>query len=329
MFQVAMLSKWHVHAEGYAQQILDTGKAKIVAVWDEQPARGKEWAAALGVDFEADLDALLERDDVHGVVIDTPTNLHLEVIRKAAAAKKHIFTEKTLCLTEADALEAAELVREAGVMFTISMPGLVSPEIQYIKDTIDKGLLGEITVLRIRNGHNGATGNWLPAYWYDPVAAGGGAMMDLGCHPVYQANWLLGKPERVSAMFTQHTNRVVDDNAMMSVVYENKAIAILETSFVTYKTPGSIEVYGTEGTIILDEHGLRMVSSKVAGAEKNWMTPTNLPKAKPMPIAQFVEAAVWNNPELINASLDEGVVLSNVLEKAYISDKEQKIVAFD
>ena len=51
MLRVAMLSKWHVHAAGYAREFLASGKAEIKAVWDEKPDRGEEWAKELGCDF--------------------------------------------------------------------------------------------------------------------------------------------------------------------------------------------------------------------------------------------------------------------------------------
>ena len=96
MLRVAMLSKWHVHAEGYARDFLKTGKAEITAVWDEKPERGAEWAQRLGCDFESDLDKLLAREDVDAVCCCTPTTMHTDVLIRAAKAGKHIFTEKVL-----------------------------------------------------------------------------------------------------------------------------------------------------------------------------------------------------------------------------------------
>jgi 1,5-anhydro-D-fructose reductase (1,5-anhydro-D-mannitol-forming) len=59
MLNVAMLSKWHVHAEGYANDLINTGKVKITAVWDDDVERGSEWAGRLGADFEPDLKSCL------------------------------------------------------------------------------------------------------------------------------------------------------------------------------------------------------------------------------------------------------------------------------
>ena len=105
MIKVAMLSKWHVHAGGYANQLKNSGKVEITCVWDDDTARGEAWAKELGCDFVADLDALLARDDVEAVVCDTPTTAHHDVLIKAAKAGKHIFTEKALCPTVADCLD--------------------------------------------------------------------------------------------------------------------------------------------------------------------------------------------------------------------------------
>ena len=73
MVKVAMLSKWHVHAGGYAGMVKNSGKAEIVAVWDDDVQRGEAWAKELGAEFIPDLDALLAREDIEAVVCDAPT----------------------------------------------------------------------------------------------------------------------------------------------------------------------------------------------------------------------------------------------------------------
>jgi predicted dehydrogenase len=59
MMRIAMLSGWHVHAPGYAREIQARSDARITAVWDEDPDRGRKWAADLGVPFEECLDTVL------------------------------------------------------------------------------------------------------------------------------------------------------------------------------------------------------------------------------------------------------------------------------
>lgn len=325
MLRVAMLSKWHVHAQGYADLLRSFG-AEIAAVWDEIPERGSEWAKHLGVEFEANLDTLLKREDFDGVVVDAPTSLHSKVMVAAANAGKHIFTEKAMALTVKECNEISDAVKKSGVKFCISFPARTSPAYLYAKKAVDEGLLGDITLLRIRNGHDGALNNWLPDYWYDENQAGGGAMMDLGCHPMYLASWILGRPLRISSMFNSLTNRAVDDNAVCTIEFANKAIAIVETSLVTYNTPSAFEIYGTEGTLLISNDAVELTSKKTDESLKGWVTKVPLPSALPHPLKQWVDAILEGTP--IQFGLEEGTRLTELLEAAYISHKEKRQVEF-
>ncbi len=326
MLNVAMLSKWHVHAEDYARKLQTHGNVKITAVWDEQPERGREWAARLDADFEADLDTLLRREDVDGVVVDAPTSMHADVMVAAAQAGKHIFTEKAMALTteECDRISAA--VREAGVKFCISFPARTRPQELFAKQLIDDGILGDVTLLRIRNGHDGALNNWLPQYWYDEKQAGGGAMMDLGCHPMYLASWYLGKPKRITSMFHYFTQRAVEDNAQCSIEFANNAVALVETSLVTYRTPSALEIYGTEGTLIASDSNVKVISKKFDSPFSGWITPTRLPAAQPLPIIQWADALLEDKPTPFG--LEDGTKLTELLEAAYIAHRENRTVEF-
>jgi 1,5-anhydro-D-fructose reductase (1,5-anhydro-D-mannitol-forming) len=74
--KIATLSFWHVHAGDYSRQAQAHPGTDLVAVWDDDGDRGKSAAEQFGVEFTDDLDALLARDDLDGVVITTPTNVH-------------------------------------------------------------------------------------------------------------------------------------------------------------------------------------------------------------------------------------------------------------
>ncbi|HHY81374.1 MAG TPA: Gfo/Idh/MocA family oxidoreductase [Clostridiales bacterium] len=324
MLRVAMLSKWHVHAGGYANFLKSLDNVKITAVWDEEPERGRKWAEELQADFEENLNCLLSRDDVDGVVVDAPTAMHAEVMVAAANAGKHIFTEKAMALTVEECNQISEAVKKAGVKFCISFPARTSPQNLYAKKVVDEGLLGKITLWRNRNGHDGSLSNWLPDYWYDEKMAGGGAMMDLGCHPMYLASWFLGKPKRITSMFSYFTGREVEDNAQCSIEFENNALAIVETSLVTYRTPGMLEIYGTEGTLIINGNDIKLTSKKMP--YQGWFTPTELPKPLDPPLKQWVDAITLGTPILYG--LEEGTKLTELLEAAYIAHKEKRQVEF-
>lgn len=328
MLRVAMLSKWHVHAADYARQLKALDNVQIVYVWDEDAKRGEEWARQLDAGFEADLDVLLGRQDVDAVVVNTPTNMHAGVMIAAADNGKHIFTEKVMALTVKECREIAGAVRKAGVKFCISFPHRTLPHNLFAKKVADEKLIGEVTLLRVRNAHNGAVANWLPDYFYNPVLCGGGAMMDLGAHPMYLSRWLLGKPVRITSLFSSYTEKAVEDNAVSVIEYENKAMAVVETGFVTAASPFSLELYGTEGSLLVGgpENKVRLMSNKIDSPVKGWITPSQLPKPLLSPIQQWVNGITKG--EEICFGVEEGIELTELMEAAYISHREGRQVMF-
>ena len=329
MINVAMLSKWHVHAGGYANEVKRLGH-NIPVIWDDDEKRGAEWAKELGCAYEKDLDKVLSRSDVDAVVVDNETSKHREVMVAAANAKKHIFTEKTLAATKKDALAIAEAVEKNNVIFTISMPQRTSPVILYAKAVIDSGAIGQVNTARFRNAHDGASGDWLPLYWYVEADACGGAMMDLGCHPMYVANYLLGEPARITSMYNATTEKAlnygIEDNAINLVEFKNKAIAMVETSFVTPVSPWAVEVYGTKGMLVGNNGNVRLSTPETRKLKDEPIEITKLPKALPSPLQTWFDAIEKGAPVVFD--IKAGVGLSELLECAYISHKTQTTVAF-
>ncbi|EFM10504.1 oxidoreductase domain protein [Paenibacillus curdlanolyticus YK9] len=271
MLKVAMLSYWHVHAWDYTENVLNHPDAEVVAVWDELPERGREAAAKLGVPFVANLDELLAREDVDGVVVDTPTNMHGEVMVKAALAGKHIFTEKVLALTTAEVKEILAAVESSGVKLTVSLPRLndwYTPAIQRI---LSEGLLGRVTYVRVRLSHNGATAGWLPEHFYNREQCGGGALIDLGCHPMYLTRLFLGMPEQVSASFGYMLGKEVEDNAVVTLLGPNGEIGVVEAGFVNAHSPFTIELHGTEGSLLYGTPEDRILYRSSRTGEKQWI----------------------------------------------------------
>src|SRR5437660_10124767 len=96
---IALLSFAHVHARGYADQVREHADCAAVAIWDEDPARGGSEAEKRGIPFFESLDAVLALPEVDGVVVNSPTSMHRDILVAAANAGKHIFTEKSLTIT--------------------------------------------------------------------------------------------------------------------------------------------------------------------------------------------------------------------------------------
>lgn len=298
MIRIAMISFWHVHAHDYLKQARENPATEIVAVWDENPQRGRAEATALGVRFYEHLDELFKQPDIDAVIIDTPTSNHRDVMVAAALAGKHMFTEKVVATTLHECHEILAAVEKSGVKLAVSLPRLYHGYTLAIQQVVEQKLLGALTLVRTRLSHSGALRSpdrpdgWLPAHFYNLEQCGGGALIDLGCHPMYLARLFLGLPESVSAYYGYMTGREVEDNAVAVLQYPQGALGIVEAGFVNHFSPLTIEIHGTEGSLFYGTPERKLlIRSTVLGEEgsRQWSDRTNsIPPDKPMAFQQWV-----------------------------------------
>ena len=321
--KVAMLSAWHVHTEGYGNFIKAQPDAELTVLWDDDEARGKDMAEKLGIDYEKDLDKMLARPDVDAVLCCAQTTRHCELLIKCAKAGKHIFTEKALAPTVEECKKIAKAVEESGVKFVISHPQLSNAYVDYAKKAIDDGLLGKVTYFRMRTAHDGSSGGWLPEYWYDQTSSGGGAMMDLGCHPNYTAAYLFGKPKRITSMFNSFYAPQGEDNAVAVVEFENGAIGVLETGFVTPFSRSPIEILGTEGSLTIEGQRVSLRSKKL-GVDGTVVIDRLPNKPRPEPLRQWIDAVEHGADIFLD--MNKAIALTELLENEYKAYKSGKVV---
>lgn len=328
MLRLAILSYWHVHARDYERDARNNPETEVVAVWDDDAARGRAAADSIGARFVPNLDDVLADPGIDGVVVTTATSDHLAVITAAAKAGKPIITEKVIAPTLREAKEIVAAVDAAGVPFMVVLFRLSSGATHAVKAAIDSGQLGEVTHLRIRVSHNGALrtpenpDGWLPQRFYDPVAAAGGALIDLGAHPLYLSRYFLGLPDSVSASYAYHTGRAVEDNAIVTLRYPNGALATAEVSFTD--SPGSflIEAHGTAGSLSLGIPDTQLRLRKPSAERQPEWTVASLPPDLPSPFDRWVAhvQAGTTDPENIAIATD----LSALAEAANRSAAESR-----
>ena len=333
MIRLAMLSFWHVHAQDYLHQALGDSATAITAVWDETPARGHAQAQALGVPFYDRLDDLLAHAAVDGVIVDTPTTMHRDVMVAAAQAGKHIFTEKVLAPTLHECNEIMAAVSKAGVILMVSLPRLYAGYTLAIKNILDRKLLGELIEVRTHISHDGALRTkqnpqgWLPPYFFDPQQSAGGAMIDLGSHSMYLTRLFLGLPESVSATYGYITRRAVEDNAVVVLHYPEGKIGIAESGFVNRFSPFTIEVHGTEGSLLYGTPESKLQIRSAALGKDSWSVWTNVPADLPAPFQQWVSHIQQGTPATDNIQI--AIDLSMLMEAANRSAASHQSVRLD
>ena len=326
MLKIGMLSFAHVHADGYARQVLENERAELVAIWDHMEDRGKGAAEQFGVPFSSDLDKILALD-IDSVVVNVETNMHPEVMVAAAKAGKHIFTEKALAITVDGCDEIIEAVEAAGVKFMISLPSRCRKELLLARKAIDDGILGDITFGRGRVAHCASLEKWFSggsAWFVDAEVAGGGALFDLGCHRMDVIRWMMGEPKKLMSIVSNFSpNYEIDDNSATIIEFANKGIGVVDVSFVHRSGPNPFELFGTEGSITAGAGPLSITSTKMSEDEiEKYIAdgPDNLPS----PMQQWINA-IEDGAEM-SITIQDGRNVTELLQAAYMSAEQDKAI---
>lgn len=310
--KIALCGTWHVHAPEYADTVVNTEGAELVGVYEENEAWKKAFAQKYSVKAYDTFEELLE-GDADGVIVCSSSDTHADYMVRIAQAKKHIFTEKVLALTVEDCERVRKAVEENGVRFVISLVHKYRNYGVTMKKIADSGELGKINYLRFRNCHSGSIKDWLPAHFYDEKQCGGGAMIDLGAHGMYIADWILGQPEKYTSSFNVWDENPknaarLEDNAVTIMSYSDGAIAVNETGFVSACDPMVFEISGDKGYAV---YNLGKIYKKTAATE-NKTVEVEPEENQPSPLSQFLSGKV-----LDGCGMTEALNLTKMMVGAY------------
>jgi inositol 2-dehydrogenase len=229
-------------------------EVELLAVADVNPQTSQEVAARYGAKYHyTDYHELLQRDDIDAVVVVTPTNTHSEVIQAAAAAGKHIFSEKPLAQTLALCDQAIAAVEKAGVKLQLGFMRRFDPAYVMAKQKIDEGVIGSPVMFRSTGRDPRRT-----SLEFARRENSGGMIMDMGVHDFDLAHWLMGSEvTRVQSegacLVYPELKEVGDiDNAMINLQYSNGAIGNIDLSRnAVYGYDIRTEVLGSEGGLLI------------------------------------------------------------------------------
>ena len=130
---------------------------------------------------------------------------------------------------------------------------------------------------------------------------------------MYLLEWALGKTKAVTSTFTDMTGRGVEDNAVSVLEFENGAIGVSETSFVSWGNPLVFEISGTDGWLLMTDSQIRYQTRESGG----WVTP-ELPPRAPHPVDYFVDCVV-NGYVGTMYTVDVALNLTLLMDAAYKS----------
>jgi predicted dehydrogenase len=218
---------------------------RIVAATDVDPSR-EAVATAAGVDFRRSFEGVVRHPDVEAVILCTPHELHAEQAISAAGHDKHVFCEKPLCLTLADAERVVQACERAGVVLGIGHERRFEPPIVDLMTRIAAGELGSI--LQIEG--NFSQDKFLslpPDNWRIRGAGSVGPMTATGIHLLDLSTAILGSAKRVAASVRSlATSFENGDSLAVMIDFENGGAALISAILAT-PFDGRFAVYGSLG----------------------------------------------------------------------------------
>jgi myo-inositol 2-dehydrogenase/D-chiro-inositol 1-dehydrogenase len=171
-----------LHAELLSREVPG---ATVGAVADAFPGVANALAVSLGARAVKDVDEILDDPRIDAVAICTSTDTHVDLIVRAAAAGKPIFSEKPISLDLAQVDRAMAAVAAAGVPFMVGFNKRFDPAHALVHDTVRSGELGALHLLRI-TGRDPAPPP--PEY----IAVSGGLFLDMTIHDFDMARHISG-----------------------------------------------------------------------------------------------------------------------------------------
>jgi predicted dehydrogenase len=249
----------------YAAALRRIGGARLVAVASRSHDSAEKLAREHGAKaFTFDeLPTLLADPAVRLVCVNSPNRLHASHALLALDAGKDVVLEKPLCLTldEADALCAA--AKRTGRLLGYAENLCFSPLYRRARELLREGVVGRVLWARQVEKHGGPYSPW---FWQRDEA-GGGALLDMGCHGIEALRFVFDRPavRAVSARLatTLHADKTtLDDDAEVRLELASGVTLVSESSWaVTSGMQSTLEVHGSEGSLFVDlmgETGLRL-----------------------------------------------------------------------
>ncbi len=251
MQRIAMLGSGFI-GRFYAESLQgQRSKDKIISIYSRREESAKKFAADYACEhWTTDMEESIAHPDIDIVCISLPNNLHETAVLLCCKHKKAVMTTKPLGRNAIEAKRMMEAVEAAGIFNGYLEDLVYTPKFLKAFESVKSGALGRILWAKSRETHPGPHSDW---FW-DMEQAGGGCILDLGCHCVEISRSFIGKDIRPVEVMCWADTQVkpieAEDHAIGLVKYENGAIGQFEVSW-TFRGGLDLrdEVMGTEGTI--------------------------------------------------------------------------------
>ncbi|MDP2401412.1 MAG: Gfo/Idh/MocA family oxidoreductase [Actinomycetota bacterium] len=219
------------------------GDAELVVACDASQANLDKFSSAYPyAATTTDLDAMLADHDLDAVVVATSAPSHFAIAKAVLSAGIHCFVEKPLTLTSADADELVRLAEERELVLMVGHLMVYHSAVNYIKDVIDSGVLGDVLYLYAQRLNLGKVRTEENAFW------------SLAPHDVSIVHYLLGEaPSSVSATGAAYINDGVEDTVFANLHFPSGRMANIHVSWLDPHKTRKFTIVGTKKMLVFDD----------------------------------------------------------------------------
>ena len=260
-----------------------------------------------------DYDNILQLDDLEAVNICVPTVFHHDVVMSAIEAGKNVLVEKPVASHITEAKEMIDAAKDAGVILATGHVERFNPAVRVAKRLLQEGEIGEVV-----------TANAKRLGPYPPRIRDVGVATDLAIHDIDIFNYLFeSKAEMVFAnMSSNLKNCEFEDHAEIMTKYENGALSILETNWLTPYKKRQLNITGVDGIISVDYGSQTVTLYK----ENNHVEEVKVENKEPLKeeLRSFVNAVQSNKEAEVTGQ--DGYEALRIVEAAMKSSKEKNLI---
>ena len=313
------------------------GRDRVHTVYGRNDEKARAFAEQWGLPkWTTDMDEAIRDSATDAVIIGLPNHLHEDAVERIAAAGKAVLCTKPLGRTAEEARRMLEAVERAGVFAGYLEDLVYTPKTLKAIKSVRDGAIGDVLWVRSRETHPGPHSAW---FW-DKERAGGGALVDMGCHCIEIIRNFVGKTNRPVEVMCWADTLVhpveAEDHGVALIRFESGAVGQVEVSWAFH---GGMdlrdEVSGTRGTIWLNHWmrtGFEMFTTggqggyvaEKAEVESGWLFPVADEPAALGYVDMFADMldAMESGGQPMETFYD-GYVVNAVLDACYASVREK------
>lgn len=289
-----------------------------------------------------DYNDLFDQTSPDAILVCTPPNLHYPIIKRAADKGIHVFVEKPFTTKMKEAEELALLYKEKNLINQVGYVLRYNDCFVRTKHLIDSDVIGKVVRFRSEKFSATITSGDDTSGWRASRESGGGAVFEMASHAIDLVNFILGKPDKVvGSCLTQIYSKNVEDAVTANLIYKDGKTGTIDVNWSdsSYRKPSSkVEILGTGGKIIVNEHSIKIFlneENKTECFRKGWNTLYITDVFKNVPfyvrgneftrqLYDFVDA-VSGKTNITKCTFEDGVHTLSVIEDIFKSSDPDSI----